>query len=335
MQTPVPPGRAELGQALGRRAAECALAADRRLREFPWFGQQPSDGYLESRVHTMWFGTMLVARWLASGVDPTEEELAEISGRGRRAALEGLSVVNVTRGYLVWRDVLNEVLTEEARRLGTDPRTLGLAHAAVRATCDGNLMRMARSFDEHLRDVSARLESERENLRHVALHDQLTGLPNRTLLYDRLAHAVAGARRTRRSLAVLLVDLDNFKAINDSLGHRHGDLVLVETARRLQRALRAADTVARLGGDEFVAVLPRARRATALAVAARILDNLAASMALEGAVHSVRASVGVALFPRDGEDVDALLVSADRAMYAAKHAGGGVQTAHPAAPGRP
>jgi diguanylate cyclase (GGDEF)-like protein len=324
MKPTVSQGRAELGAALGRRAEDCAQRAQQRLREFPWVGPEASDAYLRTRMETMWFGTMLVARWLASGLDPSEEELSQISGRGRRAAGEGLSIVNVTRGYLVWRDAVLEVLNEEARRLGTESRVLGLAEAAVRATCDGNLMRMARAFDEHLRDVSARLDEERENLRHVALHDQLTGLPNRLLLYDRLAHAVAGARRTRRALAVLLVDLDGFKEVNDSFGHRQGDLVLAQVAQRLQRALRAADTVARLGGDEFVAVLPRARRAVALAVAERILRELASPLAVEGTVLSLRASIGVAFFAADGEDADALMLSADRAMYVAKRSGGGI-----------
>jgi diguanylate cyclase (GGDEF)-like protein len=320
-------GRAALGAALGRRAEECAAMAERRLDEFAWVGGRPSAEYLATRGEAMWLGTLLVARWLVCGMSPSEEELGWISARARRIADEGLSLVNMARGYLVWRDVTNEVLNEEAERLGSDARILATAHAVVRATCDGNLMRMARSFDEHLADVSARLERERENLRHSALHDQLTGLPNRVLLYDRLGHGLAAARRESRPLAVLLIDLDGFKQVNDSLGHRQGDDVLAEAARRLQGAVREADTVARLGGDEFVAVLPGADRATAVSIAERILGDLGAPMALEGRDFRLGASVGLALFPGDGADADSLVLAADRAMYTAKRSGGGVAVA--------
>ena len=316
--------RVELGIALGRRAEDCARLSEERLAGFAWLGQAPSEDYLRTRRVATWFGSLLVARWLVSDERPAEEELAYLSERGRRVAEEGLSVVNMARGYLVWRDVTNDVLSEEAHRLGTDPRVLATAHAVVRATCDGNLVRMARAFDEHLHDVSARLEVERENLRHAALHDQLTGLPNRNLLYDRLAHAVAAAHREHRPLAVLLVDLDGFKEVNDRFGHRRGDDVLAEVARRLQGAVRAADTVARLGGDEFVAVLPGADRLTALHIADRMLGDLGQPMPVAGSTVVVSASVGVALYPSHGGGPDPLLLSADHAMYVAKRRGGGI-----------
>jgi diguanylate cyclase (GGDEF)-like protein len=319
--------RVALGVALGGRAEDCARLSEERLAGFAWLGQAPSPDYLRTRHVAMWFGSLLVARWLVSGEQPSEEELGYLSERGRRVAEEGLSVVNMARGYLVWRDVTNDVLSEEARRLGTDASVLATAHAVVRATCDGNLVRMARAFDEHLHDLSARLEEERENLRHAALHDQLTGLPNRNLLYDRLAHAVAAARREHRPLAVLLVDLDGFKEINDSFGHRRGDEVLAEVARRLQGAVRAADTVGRLGGDEFVAVLPGADCSTALDIAGRMLGDLGQPMTLAGTTVLVTASVGVALYPGHGSGPDPLLQSADHAMYVAKRSGGGIQVA--------
>jgi diguanylate cyclase (GGDEF)-like protein len=316
--------RTALGIALGRRARECALRAEQRIDAFPWVGAQPSPEYLHTRRVAMWFGTLLVARWLVCGVNAEEEELAWISERARRVADEGLSLVNMARGYLVWRDVAGAVLAEEARRIGCDPRILAGAQAVVRANCDGNLMRMARTFDEHLHDVSERLAEERENLSHSALHDQLTGLPNRLLLFDRLAHAVAVARRERRPLAVLLIDLDGFKEVNDSFGHRHGDVALAEVARRLQGAVREADTAARLGGDEFVAVLPGADQETAVAIAQRVLADLAAPLPIEDRVFHLGASVGIALFPLHGEDPDGLVLGADRAMYVAKRSGGGV-----------
>jgi diguanylate cyclase (GGDEF)-like protein len=320
-------GRVELGIALGRRAEECAVLAEQRVSAFPWVGSAPSDEYVRTRQGTLWFATLLVARWMVCGAMPEDTELEHISRRGRRVAEEGLSVVNLARGYLIWRDVVLEVLGEEGQRLGTDRRVLGAARAVVRATCDGNLMRMARVFDEQLRTVSARLDEERENLRHVALHDQVTGLPNRMLLYDRLSHALAGARRDGRPVAVLLVDLDGFKAVNDGYGHRHGDDVLAEVARRLAGAVRRADTMARLGGDEFVAVLPGAGRETATEIAQRMLDDLCPPLDVAGDTLSIRASVGIALHPGDGDEPEQLLLSADRAMYVAKRRGGGMHVA--------
>jgi diguanylate cyclase (GGDEF)-like protein len=321
--------RAELGMALGRRAEECAGRAEERLAGFPWVGAAPSDDYLRTRHIATWFGTMLVARWLVCGERPSEDELRYLSERGRQVAEEGLSIVNMARGYLVWRDVTLDMVNEEAARLELDPQVVATADAVVRATCDGNLVRMARAFDEHLHDLSARLEAEHENLRHAALHDQVTGLPNRMLLYDRLAHAVAVAHRERRTLAVLLVDLDGFKEVNDRFGHGHGDDVLAEVARRLQGAVRAADTVARLGGDEFVAVLPGADESTALGIAERMLRDLRQPMPVAGHTVTISASVGVALYPARGEQPEPLLLSADHAMYVAKRAGGGVHLATP------
>ena len=319
--------REALGIALGKRAEECAWVTEERLRRLPWAGRDPSEEYLSGRRTTAWFATLAVARWLVSDIQPTEDELTYFSARGRRVAEEGLSVVNLARGYLVWRDATIEILGEEAARLGTDPGLLAIAQLAVRATCDANLVRMARAFDDHLQDITSRLDTERENFRHAALHDQLTGLPNRMLLYDRLAHAVAGAKREHRPLAVLLVDLDGLKEVNDNYGHRHGDAVLAEVARRLQAAVRAADTVARLGGDEFVAVLPGADRSTALGIAGRMLGDVSEPMTVAEARLRITASVGIAFYPEHGTDPDPLLVSADHAMYVAKRDGGGLHVA--------
>jgi diguanylate cyclase (GGDEF)-like protein len=315
----------ELGIALGRRAEECAARVVERLDGFTWTGQPPSPGYLRSRYQHLWFGTLLVARWLVIGVVGNPDELAWISESGRSAAQEGLSVVNIARAYLVWRDVMLATLDAEAERLGAPAEVRERAAAVVRATCDGNLMRMTRSFDAHLKEIAAALEDERRNLREATLHDQLTGLANRVLLYDRIAHALAQSDRDGTPLSVLLIDLDGFKAINDSLGHRYGDLVLVELGARLSRTVRQSDTVARLGGDEFVVVLPRTERARASAIAGKVLHALALPISLDGEIRALWASIGVAVHPDDGGDVDTLLLAADFAMYAAKRNGGGVQ----------
>ncbi|HVY62961.1 MAG TPA: EAL domain-containing protein, partial [Planctomycetota bacterium] len=174
------------------------------------------------------------------------------------------------------------------------------------------------------RDVSER-RAQMAALERQATHDALTGLPNRALLQDRLGVAIAAARRSRRPLALLLMDLDRFKEINDTLGHATGDTVLRQVGPRVRRAIRESDTVARLGGDEFAVLLPDVGDATsALSVARGILSRVAEPILLEGQVLQPGASIGIALYPDHGDDADALLKRADVAMYLAKRAGAGV-----------
>ena len=164
-------------------------------------------------------------------------------------------------------------------------------------------------------------------LHRRAYYDSLTNLPNRALGMEELERAVAAAKRRRRALAVLFVDLDGFSDVNDSLGHTAGDMVLVEGAARLRGCLRKSDIVARLGGDEFAVVLPELRDpADAAVVAQHAIKALAAPLELaEGTVH-VTASVGIALYPGDGETAEELLTHADLAMYHGKQAGRGRTT---------
>ncbi len=173
------------------------------------------------------------------------------------------------------------------------------------------------------RDVSERKELER-NLRHLAYTDALTGLPNRTLFHDRLKQGLAIALRRDSPLAVLFLDLDRFKVINDSLGHDVGDRVLISVARRLGACLRDEDTLARLGGDEFAVLLPELSGTRgSLLVADKLLRALAAPQLINGHELTVGASIGIALFPENGSDVQSLLRSADAAMYSAKAHGRG------------
>lgn len=163
--------------------------------------------------------------------------------------------------------------------------------------------------------------TELRRAEHNATHDPLTGLPNRRLLDDRLKHALARAARRQASLAVLFVDLDDFKSVNDTFGHDEGDVVLRTCARRLQRSLRASDTVTRLGGDEFVVVAEDVASVNdAACVAQRILDSMIIPVPVVGGVITISASIGVVL--SSGSDAAAdLLRRADSAMYAAKQAG--------------
>jgi diguanylate cyclase (GGDEF)-like protein/PAS domain S-box-containing protein len=170
-------------------------------------------------------------------------------------------------------------------------------------------------------DVTEKKRAE-EQVRALAYHDALTGLPNRLLFNDRLALALAQARRKGEHLAVLFLDLDGFKAVNDSLGHDLGDLLLRGTAGRIQASLRAVDSVARLGGDEFILLLPSIRRVEeAELVAEKVLEAIRAPLAVEGHELVVTASMGISVYPEDGDDVQALVKNADAAMYRAKEKG--------------
>jgi len=167
-------------------------------------------------------------------------------------------------------------------------------------------------------DITERKQVELA-LEHQALHDTLTSLPNRTLLNDRLQLAIRSAHRTQTQLALLLMDLDRFKEVNDTLGHDVGDQLLQQVGQRVQSVLRASDTVARLGGDEFAVLLPTmASREHAMAAARKILATLAAPISIGAHALSAGASIGIAFYPAHGEDATTLLRHADVAMYAAK-----------------
>ena len=159
-------------------------------------------------------------------------------------------------------------------------------------------------------------------VRRLALHDRLTGLPNRSLLHDRLNQELARARREGSMVAILLLDLDGFKDINDSLGYPFGDRLLGAIAQRITTAVRATDTLARLGGDEFALVQPQIRQtAEVLALAEKVLATVARPFAVDGQEVRTSTSIGIALFPQDGLDTDTLLQHAELALYRAKAQG--------------
>ena len=179
---------------------------------------------------------------------------------------------------------------------------------------------------EHLeRVVEARtegLEAANRQLRHIASHDALTGLPNRVLLDDRLSQAVAHAQSDGHSFAVALFDLDRFKVVNDSLGHRAGDQLIKEVAHRLAGIARSTDTVGRLGGDEFLFIMDRlAKREDAELIARRAVKALQTPIRLDGVDLHTSASIGIAMFPADGRNAETLIANADAAMYCAKQRG--------------
>ena len=171
-----------------------------------------------------------------------------------------------------------------------------------------------------IRDAALALGAQM--VRRLALHDLLTGLPNRTLLHDRLGQELARARREGGMVAVLSLDLDSFKDVNDTLGHPVGDQLLCAVAQRITTAVRATDTLARLGGDEFALVQPQIRQpAEVVALADKILATVARPFDLDGQEIHASTSIGVALFPQDGQDPDTLLQHAELALYRAKAQG--------------
>lgn len=190
-------------------------------------------------------------------------------------------------------------------------------------------VRQLRELNQDLAEEIRRREHSEMTLQHLALHDGLTSLPNRSLLADRVQQALASCRRDRRPLALLLMDLDRFKEVNDTFGHHQGDLLLQEIGRRLRAGLREADTVARLGGDEFAVLLPLTDAHGASETARTLLEMLGAPIDLEDRAFEVSASIGIAVFPDHGDDSATLLRRADVAMYAAKRAGTGAAVYSP------
>ncbi len=161
-----------------------------------------------------------------------------------------------------------------------------------------------------------------EKVRHAASHDGLTNLPNRTLFLDRVSVALATARRNRSQAAVLFIDLDGFKAVNDTLGHEAGDLLLQGVAERLRSCVREMDTVSRHGGDEFtISLVGVTDRDAAALVAKKLISRLSDPFALDGRQANIGASIGIAMYPEHGETAEDLLQQADAAMYAVKHRG--------------
>ena len=221
--------------------------------------------------------------------------------------------------YAVEREVQGE-------RAAARVKTLALRFETVRVQQETHFERQR---NEALAEVNAALRSANdeksllmEKLEHQATHDILTGLPNRALFQNRFEHALVTAARYGRNLAVMFVDLDGFKLVNDTLGHHRGDTLLVEVAKRFQAVVRDSDTVARMGGDEFTVIVSEFHgHADASRVALRLIEALKTPFCLDDHEVTVTASVGVSLFPEDGDQAEALARYADLALYRAKEEG--------------
>jgi diguanylate cyclase (GGDEF)-like protein len=240
--------------------------------------------------------------------------------RSSKSVLIASLVLGVLLGLtaLLW---VRRRITLPVARLMAVIGGLGQSHESIKADLDreDEFGVLARALAE----AAAQRRTLEEELRHQALHDPLTQLPNRTLFKDRVEHALKRRRVDEKTIAVAFLDIDDFKTINDTLGHAAGDELLVTIAQRMRESLRTSDTPARLGGDEFAALLEDVADAADVAIPAQhILESVSAPIELEGILHSVRGSIGIAIH-RPGQGAAELLRNADVAMYSAKTGGKG------------
>jgi diguanylate cyclase (GGDEF)-like protein len=308
-----------LGEALKARALDVLELTVARTTG----SGQVIDGLVQDsfeRISTS--STIAVARWTAG----EGMEVAREAGRetweifGELAAQRAASLNEVTRRCLCWRDSMAEVLHESATELEASPKALSQALNILQLSLEFSLVRMCECFETERQRTDEELTRREEELSFMATHDGLTGLPNRTLILDRVGQMLVRSHRTQTPVAALFVDLDNFKSINDTLGHSAGDELLEAVAARLDGVVRGADALGRLGGDEFVVISEEpSTTAGPELIAERVLDALKHPFKLGGENESrvtVTASIGIAM----GERISAeeLLRNADIAMYRAK-----------------
>jgi diguanylate cyclase (GGDEF)-like protein len=306
------PERVALGVALQERSDDVGRLVDERFAR-----DLKGHAFVAARL-----GTFLIGRWLATDQAASDQDEDLLAQQGHQALVEDTVLSSVAKAYFAWRDLTCQVLAEEAGRLGVGDDLLALAIDVVRLSCDGSLVRIVHQFDVTRRELQHKLDEEQATLAHRALHDQLTGLPNRSLLIDRLDQASGALLRRKNSAMLLYLDLDNFKAINDRFGHAAGDCLLVEVAQRLQQLVRSGDTVARMGGDEFVVL---AQDLDDPAVSARSLaERIHLAMRAPVAVgeRHLYTSVSIGIAPVEpGVDPELCMAQADAAMYQAKRGG--------------
>jgi diguanylate cyclase (GGDEF)-like protein len=313
-------GLRTLGEELHVRTDEVIAGMMRRSRE--------SEVVLEPVVEENFAkvgeaSTLAVARWMSGEGEEAAREEGMESWRifGQLAAQRAVPLNEVTKRCLRWRDAARETICEVVARRGLAEPLLKQALAMLHRSLDVTLVRMCESFEAERKRAQEELDRRQEELAFMATHDALTGLPNRTLILDRLEQMLKRGRRTQVPVAALFIDLDNFKDINDTLGHRIGDHLLRAVADRLEGVLREVDALGRMGGDEFVVVAEGMSLAAGPElVAERMLKALEQPFDLddeEAGRMVVTASVGVAMSERS-TTAEELLRNADIAMYRAK-----------------
>jgi diguanylate cyclase (GGDEF)-like protein len=309
-----------LGEALHERTGAVVAGLAQRSRE--------SSQHLDSLVEDSFakvgqVSTIAVAHWMAGEGADVAREVGRDSWRifGQLAAQRAASLNEVTKRCLRWRDAADDVVREIAMELALPEEVLVEALRMLQRSLDVTLVRMCESFESERQRSNEELVRRQEELAFLATHDPLTGLPNRTLILDRVEQMLVRARRNPAPVAVLFVDLDNFKHINDTLGHGSGDRLLQAVASRLQNAIRDTDALGRLGGDEFVVIAEGMSLAAGPElIAERLLEALKQPFKLDGSPDAtpltVTASVGIAAGDRGC--AEELLRDADIAMYRAK-----------------
>jgi diguanylate cyclase (GGDEF)-like protein len=301
---------APLGEALKDRAGDVLTETVARTTGSQ-AGQEVDAVVQESFERISISSTMAVARWIAG----ESIEVAVEAGRetweifAELAVHHAASLDVVTRRCFAWRNVMAEVLHESAAQLDSSPEALSQALSILQLSLEFSIVRMCESF-----------EIERKRLSFLATHDPLTGLPNRTLIVDRVEQMLARAARSNKPITALFIDLDNFKSINDTLGHATGDQLLQAVTARLRRVIRGADALGRLGGDEFVVISDELSLSVGPGLLAeRVLDALKHPFYLRTGKQTrvtVTASIGLAV--GDHISAEELLRDADIAMYRAK-----------------
>ncbi len=308
-----------LGQAVNARTDDVVSAMLRRTSE--------SDHQLEATVEERFarvgtVSTVAVTRWMSGEGTEAAREVGQEAWEifGQLASQRAAPLNEVTKRCLRWCDAAREVLLECAGELALGPEVVAEATAMLQRSLNVTLVRMCESFESARQRADEELARRQHELAFLATHDELTGLPNRTLILDRITQLMMRSRREQSPIAALFIDLDNFKAINDSLGHAAGDELLKAVASRLTAVVRESDAVGRLGGDEFVVIASELSFAAGPELMAeRMLEALDQPFKLSGTGQSslkVTASVGIASGER--EHAEDLLRDADIAMYQAK-----------------
>jgi diguanylate cyclase (GGDEF)-like protein/PAS domain S-box-containing protein len=300
------------------------LRCNRRFEEIFGYGVGELIGSSMRELHPSAIDFNRFGDWASRRIAAHETVVTEIRGRrkdgaeiwvratGRQADGDGEDASHREDVVWIFEDVTERHLAEQALRSANDE----LEQRVLERTSE-----LSEANRQLQAEIFERLQAE-QRIWHMAHHDALTGLPNRALLHDRLEQAIAQGERQGERVAVIFLDLDRFKVINDTLGHAVGDELLKHVAGRIADAVRAADTVSRLGGDEFVVVMGGvADRNDAAVVAQKVIDALAPAVSIEG--HTLRAtpSLGIAFFPDDGREALELMKCADTAMYHAKARG--------------
>jgi diguanylate cyclase (GGDEF)-like protein len=269
--------------------------------------------------------TVAVSRWMAGEGEAVAREVGQESWRifAQLASQRAAPLNEVTKRCLRWRDSTAEVLGRKADELDLDTGVLDQALEMLQRSLDVTLVRMCQSFEDERRLAHEELTKRQKELIFLATHDALTGLPNRTLILDRIDQILTRTRLTQEPVAALFLDLDNFKAINDTLGHGVGDELLCAVAARLEGVIRETDALGRLGGDEFVVIADGLSLAAGPElIAERLLEAFKDPFKLNGAKDKsvfVKASIGIAAGGRDS--AEEMLRDADIAMYRAKWGG--------------